>query len=64
MKDILKQIPTTMTKPLSPKQKFQKLMAEIGREWYMETITKRLPPLRRPKISKNPKKRRMGFKIL
>ena len=36
MKDIFKQIPTTMTKPLSPRQKFQKLMTKIGGEWYMK----------------------------
>ena len=35
MKEMFKQIPTTMTKPLSPKQKVQKLMTEIGGGWYM-----------------------------
>ena len=35
MKDMFKQIPTTMHKPLSPKQKVQKLMTEIGGGWYM-----------------------------
>ena len=34
MKEMLKTIPTKMTKPLSPKQKFQKIMAEIGGGWY------------------------------
>ena len=29
MKDIFKQIPTNVTKPLIPKQKVQKLMTEI-----------------------------------
>ena len=33
MKDMFKKIPTTMTKALSPKQKFQKLMTEIGGGW-------------------------------
>ena len=41
MKEMLKQIPTTITKVLSPKQKFQKLMTEIGGGWYMEKIAKR-----------------------
>ena len=36
MKDIFKQIHTTMTEPLSPKQKIQKLMTTIGGGWYME----------------------------
>ena len=35
MKEMFKQIHTTMTKPLSPRQKFQKLMTEIGGGWYM-----------------------------
>ena len=35
MKYMFKQIPTTMTKPLSQKQKVQKLMTEIGGGWYM-----------------------------
>ena len=30
MKEMFKKIPTTMTKPLSSRQKFQKLMKEIG----------------------------------
>ena len=41
-----------MTKPLSPRQKVQKLMTEIGGGWYMEKITKAIPPLRIPKLSK------------
>ena len=36
MKEMFKQTPTTMTKPLSPKQKVQKLITEIGGGWYME----------------------------
>ena len=36
MKDIFKQRSTTMTKPLSTKQKFEKIMTEIGGGWYME----------------------------
>ena len=33
MKDMFKQIHTTMTKPLITKQKVQKLMTEIGGGW-------------------------------
>ena len=36
MKEMFKQIPTTMTKPLGAKQKVQELMTEIGGGWYME----------------------------
>ena len=48
---MLKQIPMTMTEPLSPKQKVQKLMTKIGGGWYIENITKRLPPLRGPNLN-------------
>ena len=48
-KEMFKQIPKTMTKQLIPKQKFQKLMTEIGGGWYMEKINKVLQPPRRPK---------------
>ena len=33
MKEMFKQIPTTITKPLSPRQKVQKLIIEIGGGW-------------------------------
>ena len=35
MNEMFKQIPQTMSKPLTPKQKFQKLMTDIGGGWYM-----------------------------
>ena len=35
---MFKQIPLTMIKALSPKQKVQKLMTEIGGGWYMEKV--------------------------
>ena len=38
MKEMFKQIPTTITKALSPKQKFQKLTTVIGGGWYMEKL--------------------------
>ena len=52
MKDMFKQMPATITKQLSLRQKVQKLMTEIGVGWWMEKITKGLPPLRRPRLSK------------
>ena len=36
MKYMFKQIPTTMTKALSPRRKVQKRMTEIGGRWYMK----------------------------
>ena len=52
MKYMFNKIPTTITKPLTRKQKFQKLMVEIGGGWYMVKRAKGIPPLRIPKISK------------
>ena len=36
MKEMFNQIPLTMSKELTQKQKFQKLMTDIGGGWYME----------------------------
>ena len=52
MKDMFKQISTTMTKVTIPEQKVHKLMTKIGGGWYMEKIAKGLPQLRIPKLSK------------
>ena len=49
IKEMFKQRSITMTKPLSPKQKFQKLMTEICGGCYMEKITRGLPALRKTK---------------
>ena len=52
MKYVFKKIPQTMIKALTPKEKIQKLMADIGGGWYMEKSAKGLPPLKRKKLSK------------
>ena len=52
MIEIFKKIPQTVIKALTPKQKFQKLMTDIGGGWYMEKSAKGLPPLKRSKPSK------------
>ena len=62
MKETFKQIPRTMSKPLSPKQRVQKLMTEIGGGWYMGKIAKGLQTLRRPRLSKKVQASRMKFK--
>ena len=38
MKEMFKKIPLTMEKALTPKQKVQKLMTDIGGGWYMEKV--------------------------
>ena len=45
-------IPQTMIKSLTPKQKVQKLMTDIGGVWYMGKGAKGIPPLKRSKLSK------------
>ena len=40
------------SKPLSQGKKLKKLLTEIGGGWYMKKMTKGLPPLSRPKLSK------------
>ena len=60
---MFKQIPLTMSKALTTKQKFRKLITYIGGGQYMEKSTKGLPPLRRPKLDKKHKIRTMVFKI-
>ena len=52
MKDMFKKIPQTMSKPLTPKQKVQKLITDIGGGWYMGKSAKGLPQLRIPKPNK------------
>ena len=48
-------------KPLSQKQKVQKLMTYIGGGWYTKK-TKGLPPLRRTKLSKKSQEKEYGIK--
>ena len=57
MKEMFKQIPTTMTKPLIQRQKFQKLTTEIVCGLLMIKITKGLPTLRIPNPSKKPQEK-------
>ena len=62
MKKMFKKTPQTMIKALTPKQKVQKLMTDIGGGCYTEKSYKGLPPLNISKISKNHKRRRTKFK--
>ena len=52
MADMFKQIPLTIKKALTPKQKVQKLMTDICGGWYMGKSAKGLPPLSRTKLVK------------
>ena len=61
MKGMFKQIPTTRIKSLTPEQNVQKIMTDIGGGWYMETIAKGLPPLKRSKQSKKVQDKEGGY---
>ena len=52
MEFMIKQITLTMIKSLTPEQKFQKLMTEIGGGWSMVKCAKGLPPLNISTLSK------------
>ena len=62
MKDMFKEIPQAIKKSLTPKQKFQKLMTDIGDEWYTKKSAKGLPPLRITKLSKKPQEKQDEIK--
>ena len=52
MKYMFKEIPLTVINALTPKQKVQKLMTEIGGGWYMGKNAKGIPPSRRSRLIK------------
>ena len=54
---MFKQIPQTIKILITPKQKVQKLMTDIGRGWYMGKTAKGLPASRRTKLSKKSQER-------
>ena len=61
MTDMFKQIPLTIKKALTPKQKVQKLVMGIGGGSYMERSVKGLQPFRRTKLSKKAQERQDGI---
>ena len=60
LKKLFQKIPTIKLTPISQGQKFQKLITEIGGGCCIRKITKGLPPLRRPTLSKNTRERRFN----
>ena len=55
IKQMFNQIPQTMSKALTSKQKVQKLMIDIFSGWYMEKGAKGIPPLKISKLNKKHK---------
>ena len=52
MKEMFKQIPQNVEKPLNSREKSQKLMTDIGDGWCLKKCARGLPPLNRTKLSK------------
>ena len=57
MVNMFKTIPQNVEKPLTTREKNQKLITDIGGGWYLEKCAKVLPPLKRTKLSKKAQKR-------
>ena len=57
MVEMFKTIPQNFGKPLTTKEKNQKLITDIGGRWYLDKFEKGLPPLKRTKLSKKAQKR-------
>ena len=57
MKEMFKQISQIIYKPLTPKQKVQKIITDIGGGWYMEKSAKWLTQLKISKLSKKAQKK-------
>ena len=54
---MFKTIPQNVGKPLTKREKNQKLITNIGGEWYLEKCQKGLPLLKRKKLGKKAQKR-------
>ena len=52
MEEMFKQIPQNFAGALTSGEKNKKLMTDIGGEWYLKKCERRLPPLKRTKLSK------------
>ena len=51
------EMPQNVEKPLTTREKNQKLITDIGGGWYLGKCSKGLPPLKRTKLSKKAKKK-------
>ena len=57
MKDMFMKILQNFKIALTPKEKIQKLMTDVGGGWYLEKSSRGLPPLKRTKLSKKSQER-------
>ena len=58
MVEMFKTIPQNVGKPLTTREKNQKLITDIGGGWYLEKCEKGLPPLKRTILSKKAQERK------
>ena len=54
---MFKKIPQNVEKPLTSREKNQKLITDIGGGWYLKKCEKGIPPLKRTKLSKKAQER-------
>ena len=52
MEEMFMQIPQNVEISLTSKEKTKKLLTDIGGGWYLAKSARRLPPLKRTKLSK------------
>ena len=52
MVEMFKKIPQYVGKPMTSREKNQKLITDIGGGWYLGKCQKGLPPLKRTKLGK------------
>ena len=52
MKEMFMQIPQNVEIELTSREKIQKILTDIGGEWYMEKSAKGPPPFNRTELSK------------
>ena len=62
MVEMFKTISQNVGKPLTSREKNQKLITDIGGGWYLEKFQKGLPPLKRTKLGKKAQKRQYLIK--
>ena len=55
MKHFFLKIPVELPKQPSPREKHQSLLNAIGGGWYVNKVGQKHPPLKKRKLTKNPK---------
>ena len=62
MIDLLQKIPVALPKPVAFIKKQQMLLTDIGGKWFVDKYESKLPPMKRPKFSKEEKKKENNIK--